>query len=118
MSDWTSANAEVRILLELPTRGTADFSQGEGYFIENTTTLIRFSGLTVLTGRTSLNKGKYTFGRHGIICARREVEPPCQIPAWEHDKTRLIVSTADAADKLTASSSKHGWLPVRLRRNQ
>ena len=104
--------------LELRSRGTADFSQGEMHFIDNTTTLIRFGELTHLTA------------------AR---EPPCQIldpppidltvlsqchgahfdeaAAWEFDETRPIVSTPDAVDTLAALGFEQGRLAVRLRRN-
>jgi hypothetical protein len=33
----------------------------------------------------------------------------------ELDKTRPVVSTADAVDMLTALGFQRGWLPVRLR---
>lgn len=109
--------------LDLTSSGTADFSQGEVYFIGNATTLIRFGGLTVLTDPAFLHKGEHVSLGHGIW-ARREVEPACQISdlppidlvvlshyhgdhfddvaARELDKTLPIVSTADAVDKLTA----------------
>lgn len=80
--------------------------------------MIRFSGLALLAGPTCLHNGNYAFRRHGMICARREVEPPCQIPAWELDEMQPIVSTPNAVDKLAALGFKHGWLPMRLRRNQ
>jgi len=40
------------------------------------------------------------------------------VAAWELDKLRPIASTAEAVAKLTALGFKHGWLPMRLRRNQ
>ena len=35
--------------LELNSSGTAEFDEGDVYFIGNATTLIRFGGLTILT---------------------------------------------------------------------
>jgi L-ascorbate metabolism protein UlaG (beta-lactamase superfamily) len=64
--------------LEITDSGTADFSQGDVYFIGNATTLIRFGGLTVLTDPAFLHKGEHVYLGHGIW-ARREVEPACQI---------------------------------------
>ena len=43
--------------LELASNGTADFDQGDVYFIGNATTLIRFGGLTILTDPAFLHKG-------------------------------------------------------------
>jgi L-ascorbate metabolism protein UlaG (beta-lactamase superfamily) len=109
--------------LELTSSGTATFDEGNVYFIGNATTLIRFGGLTILTDPAFLHKGEHVDLGHGIW-ARREVEPACQIAdlppidlvvlshyhgdhfddvaAQELDKTLPIVSTADAADKLSA----------------
>ena len=109
--------------LELTADGTAEFSEGEVYFIGNATTLIRFGGLTILTDPAFLHKGEHVDLGHGIW-ARREMEPACQIAdlppidlivlshyhgdhfddvaAQELDKELPIVSTADAVDKLSA----------------
>jgi hypothetical protein len=110
MSDWTSVIAEVPTLsLELPRRGTADFCQSEVCFIDNTTTLIWFGGLTLLTGPACLHKVEHALSQyHG--------DHFDDAGAWQLDKMRPIASTADAVDQLTASDIKHGWLPVRLRR--
>src|SRR5258705_6836122 len=108
--------------LELASDGTAEFSEGDLYFIGNATTLIRFGGLTILTDPAFLHKGEHVYLGHGIW-ARREVEPARQIAdlppidlvvlshyhgdhfddvaAQELDKTLPIVSTADAVDKLS-----------------
>jgi L-ascorbate metabolism protein UlaG (beta-lactamase superfamily) len=64
--------------LELTSSGTAEFDEGEVYFIGNATTLIRFGGLTILTDPAFLHKGEHVYLGHGIW-ARREVEPACQI---------------------------------------
>jgi len=64
--------------LELASGGTAEFSEGDLYFIGNATTLIRFGGLTILTDPAFLHKGEHVYLGHGIW-ARREVEPACQI---------------------------------------
>jgi L-ascorbate metabolism protein UlaG (beta-lactamase superfamily) len=115
--------------LELTSDWTADFSEGDVYFIGNATTLIRFGGLTVLTDPAFLHKGEHVYLGHGI-CARREVEPACQIAdlppidlivlshyhgdhfddvaAQELDKNLPIVSTADAVDKLSALGFEQG----------
>ena len=115
--------------LELTSSGTADFTEGEVYFIGNATTLIRFGGLTVLTDPAFLHKGEHVYLGHGIW-ARREVEPACQIAdlppvdlivlshyhgdhfddvaARELDKSLPIVSTADAVDKLGALGFTRG----------
>ena len=115
--------------LELTGSGTADFSEGDVYFIGNATTLIRFCGLTILTDPAFLHKGEHVYLGHGIW-ARREVEPACQIAdlppidlvvlshyhgdhfddvaAQELDKKLPIVSTADAVDKLSALGFEHG----------
>ncbi|MCV7030932.1 MBL fold metallo-hydrolase [Mycobacterium sherrisii] len=107
--------------LQLPAGETADFTEGDVYFIGNATTLIRFGGLTILTDPAFLHKGEHVYLGHGIW-ARREVEPACQIAdlppidlivlshyhgdhfddvaARELDNTLPIVSTADAVDKL------------------
>jgi hypothetical protein len=45
--------------LELTGSGTADFSEGDVYFIGNPTTLIRFGGLTILTDPAFLHKGEH-----------------------------------------------------------
>src|ERR1700743_1044333 len=115
--------------LQLTSTETADFGQGEFYFIRNATTLIRFGGLTILTDPAFLHKGEHVFLGHGIW-ARREVEPACQVAdlppidlivlshyhgdhfddvaAQELDKNLPIVSTADAVDKLGALGFKQG----------
>ena len=115
--------------LDLTSSETADFSQGEVYFIGNATTLIRFGGLTILTDPAFLHKGEHVFLGHGIW-ARREVEPACQIAdlppidlivlshyhgdhfddvaAQQLDKELPIVSTADAVDKLSALGFDRG----------
>jgi L-ascorbate metabolism protein UlaG (beta-lactamase superfamily) len=114
---------------ELSSSGTADFSEGNVYFIGNATTLIRFGGLTVLTDPAFLHKGEHVDLGHGIW-ARREVEPACQIAdlppidlvvlshyhgdhfddvaAKELDKKLPIVSTADAVGKLRALGFEQG----------
>jgi L-ascorbate metabolism protein UlaG (beta-lactamase superfamily) len=116
-------------VLELTSSATADFDQGEVYFIGNATTLIRFGGLTILTDPTFLHKGEHVHLGHGIW-ARREVEPACQIAdlppidlivlshyhgdhfddvaAQELDKQLPIVSTADAVQKLSALGFEQG----------
>jgi hypothetical protein len=43
-------------VLRLPEGESADFSQGEVYFIGNATTLIRFGGITILTDPAFLHK--------------------------------------------------------------
>ena len=115
--------------LELPGDGTADFTEGDVYFIGNATTLIRFGGLTILTDPAFLHKGEHVYLGHGIW-ARREVEPACQIAdlppidlvvlshyhgdhfddvaAQQLDKGLPIVSTADAVDKLKALGFERG----------
>jgi L-ascorbate metabolism protein UlaG (beta-lactamase superfamily) len=116
--------------LELTSSGTADFSEGDVYFIGNATTLIRFGGLTILTDPAFLHKGEHVDLGHGIW-ARREVEPACQIAdlppidlivlshyhgdhfddvaAQELDKNLPIVSTADAVGKLNALGFRQGY---------
>ena len=116
--------------LELKDSGTADFTEGDVYFIGNATTLIRFGGLTILTDPVFLHKGEHVDLGHGIW-ARREVEPACQIAdlppidlivlshyhgdhfddvaAQELDKKLPIVSTADAVDKLSALGFEQGY---------
>src|SRR5258708_37891328 len=116
--------------LELTSSGTAQFDQGEVYFIGNATTLIRFGGLTILTDPAFLHKGEHVYLGHGIW-ARREVEPACQIAdlppidliilshyhgdhfddvaARELDKDLPIISTADAVGKLRPIGFPHGY---------
>jgi L-ascorbate metabolism protein UlaG (beta-lactamase superfamily) len=116
--------------LELTSSGTADFTEGDVYFIGNATTLIRFGGLTILTDPAFLHKGEHVYLGHGIW-ARREVEPACQIAdlppidlvvlshyhgdhfddvaAQELDKKLPIVSTADAVGKLSALGFEQGY---------
>jgi L-ascorbate metabolism protein UlaG (beta-lactamase superfamily) len=116
--------------LELKDSGTADFNEGDVYFIGNATTLIRFGGLTILTDPAFLHKGEHVDLGHGIW-ARREVEPACQIAdlppidlivlshyhgdhfddvaAQELDKKLPIVTTADAVDKLKALGFEQGY---------
>ena len=116
--------------LELIGDETADFSEGEVYFIGNATTLIRYGGLTVLTDPAFLHKGGHVDLGHGIW-ARREVEPACQIAdlppidlvvlshyhgdhfddvaARELDKQLPIVSTADAVGKLRGLDFERGY---------
>ena len=116
--------------LELASGGTAEFGEGDLYFIGNATTLIRFGGLTILTDPAFLHKGEHVDLGHGIW-ARREVEPACQIAdlppidlvilshyhgdhfddvaAQELDKKLPIVSTADAVDKLSALGFEQGY---------
>jgi L-ascorbate metabolism protein UlaG (beta-lactamase superfamily) len=116
--------------LELKSGGTADFNEGDVYFIGNATTLIRFGGLTILTDPAFLHKGEHVDLGHGIW-ARREVEPACQVAdlppidlivlshyhgdhfddvaAQELDKKLPIVSTADAVDKLSALGFEQGY---------
>ena len=77
--------------LELTSSGTAEFNEGEVYFIGNATTLIRFGGLTILTDPASLHKGEHVYLGHGIW-ARHEVEPD-----------------AGAANRETWRVDKMGW---------
>ena len=117
--------------MELTSSGTADFGEGEVYFIGNATTLIRFGGLTILTDPAFLHKGEHVYLGHGIW-ARREVEPACQIAdlppidlivlshyhgdhfddvaAQELDKNLPIVSTADAVES-SAPWASSGAIP-------
>ncbi|MGA8332175.1 MAG: MBL fold metallo-hydrolase, partial [Mycobacterium sp.] len=121
--------------LELTSSGTAEFGEGEVYFIGNATTLIRFGGLTILTDPAFLHKGEHVYLGHGIW-ARREVEPACQIAelppidlivlshyhgdhfddvaAQELDKKLPIVSTADAVGKLSGLGFERGHPPRHL----
>jgi L-ascorbate metabolism protein UlaG (beta-lactamase superfamily) len=116
--------------LELAGGATANFDEGDVYFIGNATVLIRFGGLTILTDPAFLHKGEHVDLGHGIW-ARREVEPACQIAdlppvdlivlshyhgdhfddvaAQELDKNLPIVSTADAVDKLSALGFERGY---------
>jgi len=116
--------------LELADGATANFDEGDVYFIGNATVLIRFGGLTILTDPAFLHKGEHVDLGHGIW-ARREVEPACQIAdlppvdlvvlshyhgdhfddvaAQELDKNLPIVSTADAVDKLSALGFERGY---------
>jgi Carbohydrate phosphorylase len=52
--------------LELTSSGTADFGEGDAYFIGNATTLIRFGGLTILTDPAFLHKGEHVYLGHGV----------------------------------------------------
>src|SRR6476659_7752608 len=116
--------------LELTAAETANFDEGDVYFIGNATVLIRFGGLTILTDPAFLHKGEHVYLGHGIW-ARREVEPACQIAdlppidlvvlshyhgdhfddvaAQEHDKKLPIVSTADAVEKPSALGFGQGY---------
>ena len=116
--------------MELTASGTAEFNEGDVYFIGNATTLIRFCGLTILTDPAFLHKGEHVDLGHGIW-ARREVEPACQIAdlppidlvilshyhgdhfddvaAQELDKKLPIVSTADAVGKLRSLGFEQGY---------
>ena len=116
--------------LELTGPGTADFSEGDVYFVGNATTLIRFGGLSILTDPAFLHKGEHVYLGHGNW-ARREVEPACQIAdlppidlvvvshyhgdhfddvaAQELDKKLPIVSTADAVGKLSGLGFERGY---------
>src|ERR1700754_3897320 len=116
--------------LELPVGPTANFDEGDVYFIGNATVLIRFGGLTILTDPAFLHKGEHVDLGHGIW-ARREVEPACQIAdlppvdlvvlshspgdhfddvaAQELDKNLPIVSTADAVGKLSTLGFEQGY---------
>jgi L-ascorbate metabolism protein UlaG (beta-lactamase superfamily) len=116
--------------LQLTGSETADFTEGEVYFIGNATTLIRFGGLTILTDPAFLHKGEHVHLGHGIW-ARREVEPACQIAdlppidlvvlshyhgdhfddvaAQELDKELPIVSTGDGVNKLAALGFQRGY---------
>src|ERR1700727_2308636 len=115
--------------LELTSSGTAEFDEGNVYFIGNAPTVISFGGLTILTDPAFLHKGEHVYLGHGIW-ARREVEPACQIAdlppidlvilshyhgdhfddvaAKELDKQLPIVSTADAVEKLSALGFERG----------
>ncbi|MFG1933693.1 MBL fold metallo-hydrolase [Mycobacterium sp. NPDC048908] len=130
--------------LELADGATANFDEGDVYFIGNATVLIRFGGLTILTDPAFLHKGEHVDLGHGIW-ARREVEPACQIAdlppldvivlshyhgdhfddvaAEELDKNLPIVSTADAVDKLSALGFKRGhpletWESLEVRKGE
>jgi L-ascorbate metabolism protein UlaG (beta-lactamase superfamily) len=116
--------------LELTAAETANFDEGDVYFIGNATVLIRFGGLTILTDPAFLHKGEHVDLGHGIW-ARREVEPACQIAdlppvdlvvlshyhgdhfddvaAQELDKNLPIVTTADAVAKLSALGFERGY---------
>jgi len=116
--------------LELTSSGTAEFNEGDVYFIGNATTLVRFCGLTILTDPAFLHKGEHVDLGHGIW-ARREVEPACQIAdlppidlvilshyhgdhfddvaAQELDKKLPIASTADAVGKLSSLGFEQGY---------
>jgi len=116
--------------LELTAAETANFDEGDVYFIGNATVLIRFAGLTILTDPAFLHKGEHVDLGHGIW-ARREVEPACQIAdlppvdlvvlshyhgdhfddvaAQELEKDLPIVSTADAVAKLAALGFERGY---------
>src|SRR5882757_8111998 len=107
--------------LELTSSGTAEFNEGDVYFIGNATTLIRFGGITILTDPAFLHKGLHVDLGHGIW-AQRLVEPACQVAdlppvdlivlshyhgdhfddvvARDLDKDLPIISTYDAVGKL------------------
>lgn len=115
--------------LQLVSSETADFNEGDIYFIGNATTLIRFCGFTILTDPAFLHKGEHVDLGHGIW-AKREVEPACQIAdlppidlvvlshyhgdhfddvsARELDKKLPIISTADAVGKLRSLGFQEG----------
>ncbi len=117
-------------VLRFPEGESADFSQGEVYFIGNATTVIRFGGITILTDPAFLHKGDHVDLGHGMW-ARREVEPACQVgdlppidlvilshyhgdhfddvAARELDKDLPIISTADAVGKLRPIGFPHGY---------
>jgi L-ascorbate metabolism protein UlaG (beta-lactamase superfamily) len=115
--------------LQLASSETAEFDEGDVYFIGNATTLIRFCGFTILTDPAFLHKGEHVDLGHGIW-AKREVEPACQIAdlppidlvilshyhgdhfddvsARELDKKLPIISTADAVGKLRSLGFQEG----------
>jgi|RhiMethySRZTD1v2_1073278.scaffolds.fasta_scaffold2142330_2 hypothetical protein len=92
MSDWTSANAEVR-------------SCRWNYAAEEQ----RISAKCQIPDPPPIDLAGLSdcHGAHFDDAA-----------VWEFDDTRPIVSTPDAVDELAALGFKHGRLPVRLRRNQ
>jgi L-ascorbate metabolism protein UlaG (beta-lactamase superfamily) len=120
----------VMSTLQLPEAESADFSEGEVYFIGNATTLIRFGGITTLTDPTFLHRGVHVDLGHGIW-ARREVEPACQVAdlpqidlivlshyhgdhfddvaARDLEKDLPIISTDEAVGKLRALGFGHGF---------
>ncbi|HEX9517893.1 MAG TPA: MBL fold metallo-hydrolase [Streptosporangiaceae bacterium] len=117
-------------VLQFPEGESADFSQGEVYFIGNATTLIRFGGITILTDPAFLHKGLHVDLGHGIW-AQRLVEPACQVAdlppvdlivlshyhgdhfddvaARDLDKDLPIISTYDAVGKLGPLGFGHGY---------
>jgi L-ascorbate metabolism protein UlaG (beta-lactamase superfamily) len=123
LSNQTADNERntVMSVLRIPGGESADFSEGEVYFIGNATTLIRFGGITILTDPAFMHKGEHVYLGHGIW-ARREVEPACQVAdlppvdlivlshyhgdhfddvaARDLDKSLPVISTADAIGKL------------------
>jgi L-ascorbate metabolism protein UlaG (beta-lactamase superfamily) len=116
--------------LRLVSAGTAEFNEGDVYFIGNATTLIRFAGFTILTDPAFFHRGEHVCLGHGIY-ARRQVEPACQIAdlppvdlivlshyhgdhfddvaARELDKNLPIVSTADAVGRLRPLGFQQGY---------
>src|SRR5260370_40851912 len=116
-------------VLRFPEGESAEFSQGEVYFIGNATTVIRFGGITILTDPAFLHKGDHVDLGHGMW-ARREAEPACQVgdlppidlvilshyhgdhfeygPALEVGKDRTISSHPDAGGKVWRMGAPHG----------
>ena len=69
-------------VLQLPEGESADFSQGEVYFIGNATTLIRFGGITILTDPAFLHKGQHVDLGHGIWAQRAALNARGSVLLW------------------------------------
>jgi L-ascorbate metabolism protein UlaG (beta-lactamase superfamily) len=115
--------------LRIPESTAADFDRGKIYFIGNATTLINFSGFTILTDPAFMHKGSHVDLGHGIW-ARREVEPACQVAdlppvdliilshyhgdhfddvaARDLDRELPVISTADAVGQLRQLGFRRG----------
>jgi L-ascorbate metabolism protein UlaG (beta-lactamase superfamily) len=116
--------------LRIPEGTAAEFDRGKIYFIGNATTLIAFSGFTILTDPAFMHKGSYVDLGHGIW-ARREVDPACQVAdlppvdliilshyhgdhfddvaARDLDRELPIISTADAVRQLRQLGFRRGY---------
>ena len=116
--------------LRIPESTAADFDRGKIHFIGNATTLINFSGFTILTDPAFMHKGSYVDLGHGIW-ARREVEPACQVAdlplvdliilshyhgdhfddvaARDLDRELPVISTADAVGQLRQLGFRRGY---------
>jgi len=116
--------------LRIPEGTAGDFDRGKVYFIGNATTLITFSGFTILTDPAFMHKGSHVDLGHGIW-ARREVEPACQVAdlppvdliilshyhgdhfddvaARDLDRELPVISTADAVGQLRQLGFRCGY---------